>query len=172
MKKSAGILVFRINKNEIEILLVHPGGPFWKNKDLNVWSIPKGELENNEDLKEAAIREFEEETGLKLTDEDIKRIFYLGEVKSQNKIVYVFALEKNFGDNFEIKSTLIKIRTKTNNIRISSRDSLHKFSYLEIPEVDKAQYFDLQTAKEKLVNYQKPILKILKNKIFSNQEKN
>ena len=146
MKKSAGILIYRKKNGNIQIFLVHPGGPFWKNKDLNSWSIPKGEIENNEDLKSTAIREFEEETGIVLNDEDKEKIFYLGEVKSQNKIVYVFALEKDLGDKIEIKSNLVKT------------------NFGEFPEVDKGEYFDLETAKQKLFNYQKTLVEMIKTK--------
>src|ERR1700676_1752733 len=68
-KKSAGILVFRIRNKKPEIFLMHPGGPYWAKKDLGAWSIPKGEIEENEDESEAAIREFEEETGIQLNGE-------------------------------------------------------------------------------------------------------
>jgi predicted NUDIX family NTP pyrophosphohydrolase len=144
MKKSAGILIYRKKNGKIQIFLVHPGGPFWKNKDLNSWSIPKGEVENEEDLKNTAIKEFEEETGIVLTDEDKEKIFYLGEVKSKNKIVYVFALEKDLGDEIKIKSNLVKTE------------------FGEFPEIDKGEYFDLEVAKEKLVNYQKKLIEMVK----------
>jgi predicted NUDIX family NTP pyrophosphohydrolase len=144
MKKSAGILIYRKKNGKIQIFLVHPGGPFWKNKDLNSWSIPKGEVEDEEDFKNTALREFEEETGIVLTDEDKEKIFYLGEVKSKNKIVYVFALEKDLGDEIKIKSNLIKTE------------------FGEFPEVDKGEYFDLEVAKEKLVNYQKKLIEMVK----------
>ncbi len=149
MKTSAGLLVYRKKSNKIEILLVHPGGPFWQNKDLNSWSIPKGEIDENEDKLTAAIREFEEETGLKIEEKDKKKIFYLGEVESRNKILYVYALEKNFGDNFEIKSNLIEIDWQGKKIKI--------------PEVDRGEYFSLELAKEKLVPYQKEIVNLLMN---------
>jgi predicted NUDIX family NTP pyrophosphohydrolase len=144
MKKSAGILIYRKKNGKIQIFLVHPGGPFWKNKDLNSWSIPKGEVENEEDLKNTAIREFEEETGIVLTDEDKEKIFYLGEVKSKKKIVYVFALEKDLGDEIKIKSNLIKTE------------------FGEFPEVDKGEYFNLEVAKEKLVSYPKELIEMIK----------
>ena len=147
MKKSAGILIYRKKNGKIQIFLVHPGGPFWKNKDLNSWSIPKGEVENEEDLKNTALREFEEETGIVLTDEDKEKIFYLGEVKSKNKIVYVFALEKDLGDNIEIRSNLVKTE------------------FEEFPEVDKGEYFDLEVAKEKLVSYQKELIEIIRSSL-------
>jgi predicted NUDIX family NTP pyrophosphohydrolase len=144
MKKSAGILIYRKKNGKIQIFLVHPGGPFWKNKDLNSWSIPKGEVENEEDLKNTAIREFEEETGIVLSDEDKEKIFYLGEVKSKNKIVYVFALEKDLGDEIKIKSNLVKTE------------------FGEFPEIDKGEYFNLELAKEKLVSYQKELIEMIK----------
>ncbi len=183
MKKSAGILVYRKKNNKIEILLVHPGGPYWQNKDENSWSIPKGEVaqttadgtQKNADitqtyemqvneftsspresasslresavLLETALREFEEETGLKLSNEDKKKIHYFDEVKSSNKIIYVFILEKDFGDNLKPQSNWIEIEwpPKSKNI-------------IKIPEVDKAGYFDLETAETKLVSYQKKVI--------------
>ncbi len=93
MKKSAGILVFR-KKRILELFLVHPGGPFWEKKDNNSWSIPKGEIKENEDILETALREFKEETGVDLY-KDKEKIFYLGEFKSNYKILYVFAIEKD-----------------------------------------------------------------------------
>jgi len=148
MKKSAGILVYR-KRNEAEVLLIHHGGPYWQNKDENSWSIPKGEIENDNELQEA-IREFEEETGLEINQEDKNNIFYLGEVKSPNKIVEVFCLEKDFGDNMEAKSKFVEIEWPPGSGKI-----------IKVPEVDKMQYFDLETAKIKLVNYQKPIIDLL-----------
>jgi predicted NUDIX family NTP pyrophosphohydrolase len=144
MKKSAGLLIYRKKNGKIQVFLVHPGGPFWKNKDLNSWSIPKGEIENEENLKNTAIREFEEETGMVLTDEDKEKIFYFGEVKSKNKIVYVFVLEKDLGDDIKIKSNLVKTE------------------FGEFPEIDKGEYFDLEVAKEKLVSYQKELIEMIK----------
>ncbi len=160
MKKSAGILIYRKKNGKNQIFLVHPGGPFWKNKDLNSWSIPKGEVENEEDLKNTAIREFEEETGIVLTDEDKEKIFYLGEVKSKNKIVYVFALEKDLGDEIKIKSNLVR-RGPTRTER-GTTQAKNKNKFIEFPEVDKGEYFDLEVAKEKLVSYQKELIEMIK----------
>ena len=64
MRTSAGILLYRLNKKKLEVFLVHPGGPFWKNKDEGAWSIPEGEYAEDEDALKAAIREFKEETGI------------------------------------------------------------------------------------------------------------
>jgi predicted NUDIX family NTP pyrophosphohydrolase len=156
MKKSAGILIYRKKNGKIQVFLVHPGGPFWKNKDLNSWSIPKGEIENEEDLKNTALREFEEETGIILNDEDKEKIFYLGEVKSKNKIVYVFALEKDLGDEIKIKSNLVIRRLS----KLTQTKNKNKF--IEFPEIDKGEYFDLEVAKEKLVSYQKELVEMIK----------
>jgi predicted NUDIX family NTP pyrophosphohydrolase len=160
MKISAGLLIYRF-KNQFQILLVHPGGPYWQNKDENSWSIPKGEIENNNDLLLEAIRELEEETGLKIDEGDKNKIFYLGEVKGTNKLVKIFCLEKDFGDNLDIKSNLIEIEWPPKSGK-----------KIEIFEVDKAQYFDLETAKSKLVNYQKNIVDLFmeKFKIINNNK--
>jgi len=151
MKKSAGILVFRKIKT-LEVFLIHPGGPFWQNKDLNSWSIPKGEVEKETNLLETALREFKEETGINLK-EDKEKIFYLGKCQSSNKVLYVFALNKNLGE-IKIKSKFIKIEWPVGSNK-----------KIKITEVDKGEYFDLKTAKEKLVNYQKVIIDKLKNKL-------
>jgi predicted NUDIX family NTP pyrophosphohydrolase len=157
MKISAGILVYRKNnKNKkIEVLLGHPGGPYWKNKDKNSWSIPKGQIEEGSRL-ETAVREFEEETGLKLTEKDKKAISYLGKVINvrKDKIVYVFLLEKDFGDKLEGKSNLTKMEWPPDSGKI-----------IEFPEIDKIKYFDLKTAKKKLVKYQKLIIDLFLEKL-------
>ncbi len=152
MKKSAGILIYRRRGKKIEVLLIHPGGPFWENKDENIWSIPKGQIEEGESLLDSAVREFKEETGLEIDDKDLERIFYLGEVKSRTgKRVSVFALERDFGDKLEVSSNLIEIEWPPRSGK-----------KIKIPEVDKIGYFNLPLAYEKLVNYQKPILDKLK----------
>jgi len=277
MKKSAGILIYRKKNGKVQVFLVHPGGPFWKNKDLNSWSIPKGEItmtdaernnlpgfspdiipeykpdisENSPGLRpdklpgfkpdvsgnnpgnksgkylgkslsnksgdhpgkssgkhlgktlsnisgrhpgklldyksgshpgkitespresallNTALRELEEETGIVLTDEDKEKIFYLGEVKSKNKIVYVFALEKDLGDDIKIKSNLVIRKLNRFNAdyvekyresKLTRAKSENKF--IEFPEIDKGEYFDLEVAKEKLVSYQKELIEIIKS---------
>ena len=103
--KSAGLLVYRLKKGLPEFFLVHPGGPFWKNKDLGAWSIPKGELEANEEPLEAAKREFEEETGLQIKGE----FAALEPVKQKSgKIVYAWAVESN-PDATAVKSNLFEM---------------------------------------------------------------
>ena len=150
-KISAGILVYRKNKknNRLEVLLVHPGGPYWQNKEFRSWHIPKGGVNKNEDLLQAAIREFEEETGLPLTKVDIKKIKYLCSVKSKGgKIVYVFYLKKDFKkDKFGTSKETIEVEWPP--------DSGIKRIY---PENDKVEYMDLELAKKKIIPYQLPAL--------------
>ncbi len=88
VKKSAGILLYKFRNNGVEIFLVHPGGPYWKNKDLSSWSIPKGEFTEEEQPLDAAIREFNEETGIRLSGVFIE----LTPIKQKGgKIVYAWA---------------------------------------------------------------------------------
>jgi predicted NUDIX family NTP pyrophosphohydrolase len=140
---SAGILVYRRTGNGIEVLLAHPGGPFWAKKDS--WSVPKGEVEDGEDLLEAAKREFSEETGLPLTNEDFVE---LGQQKQgSSKINHVWALEDDPD---------------------TSRFSCKSFAEIEwppksgknehFPEVDKVAWFKLGKAKDKLFQYQKTFI--------------
>src|SRR2546423_3374402 len=102
-KKSAGILLYRFKNENAEVMLAHPGGPFWAKKDIGVWSIPKGEFDENEEALVAAKREFEEELGKKILSKDF---IELKPVKSKsNKTVYAFAAEEDF-DTTNIKSNL------------------------------------------------------------------
>ena len=143
-KKSAGIILYRKKNNILEIMLVHPGGPFWAKKDLSVWSIPKGEFDDDEDALAAAKREFEEELGRKMLSE---KIIELAPVKSKsNKTVYAFAAEEEF-DTANIKSNLIWIDWPP---RSGKR--------IEVPEVDQAAWFDIETTKQKILTYQLPLI--------------
>ncbi len=90
MKQSAGILLYRFLNDQLQVFLVHPGGPFWKNKDLGVWTIPKGEFTVEEAPLAAAIREFHEETGKLLTGNFLE----LSPIKQKSgKLVYAWAIE-------------------------------------------------------------------------------
>src|SRR5215212_4985026 len=91
-KQSAGIILFKIDKNELMIFLVHPGGPYWQKKDAGAWSIPKGEFNDDEVPLEAAKREFEEETGHTISGNFIE----LTPIKQKSgKMVYAWAVENN-----------------------------------------------------------------------------
>jgi len=150
-KKSAGILLYRFKNKNLEVMLAHPGGPFWAKKDAGVWSIPKGEFEDDEEALVAAKREFEEELGKKVL---AKKFIELAPVKSKSKkTIYAFAAEQDF-DTTNITSNLCWVDWPP---RSGKR--------IEIPEIDKAEWFDVETAKEKIIGYQLPLIAELINKI-------
>ena len=131
--------MFRRRANAIEVLLVHPGGPFWQKKDLGVWSIPKGEYSAGEDPFSAAQREFEEETGFKAAGDFIP----LGERRqSSGKIVTAWALEGDL-DATRIRSNSFSLKwpPKSGTMR-------------EFPEVDRAEWFSISAAREKILQGQ------------------
>jgi len=136
-KKSAGILLYRFRNSFLEVLLVHPGGPFWAKKDLGVWSIPKGEFtEGEEKALDAALREFKEETGTEVNGTFAP---LLPLQQKSGKIIYAWALEGDL-DAASIKSNYIEIDWPP-----------HSNSKMQIPEVDKAEWFKIKEAKEKIV---------------------
>lgn len=149
-KKSAGIFLYRFKNKNIEVMLVHPGGPFWAKKDIGAWSIPKGEFNDDEDSLIAAKREFEEELGKKVSAE---KFIELMPVESKNKkTVYAFAAEQDF-DTTNITSNVCWIDWPP---RSGKR--------IEIPEIDKAEWFDIETAKKKIIGYQLPLIgELMKN---------
>ncbi len=135
MKISAGTLIYRRRGNKIEVLLVHPGGPFWAEKDKGAWSIPKGEIEEGEDLLQAAIRETKEELGFEAEGE----FEALGSVKLKSgKIIHAWVHE---GD-YDLKNF------HSNTFKMEWPPKSGKF--MNVPENDKAEYFDLEIAKEKI----------------------
>jgi predicted NUDIX family NTP pyrophosphohydrolase len=132
---SAGILLYRITKEEPEFFLVHPGGPFWINKDAGAWSIPKGEYSDNEDALTAAVREFEEETGKKLSGDFIA---LTPVTQKAGKQVHAWAMEGDI-DADKIVSNTFKVEWPPKSGKWKS-----------YPEVDKAGWFDTKTAREKI----------------------
>jgi predicted NUDIX family NTP pyrophosphohydrolase len=141
-KISAGLLLYRRHRNAVQVLLVHPGGPFWAKKDLNAWSIPKGEAPANEELLAAAVREVREETGFDVAGPFIP----LSPVKQSGKIVHAWAAEYD-ADAGEISSNTFSIEYPPKSGR-----------FAEFPEVDKAAWFDRATAHEKILQSQRPLL--------------
>jgi predicted NUDIX family NTP pyrophosphohydrolase len=147
-KRSAGLVVFRRQGiNRIEVLLVHPGGPFWARRDEHSWSIPKGEYEDGEDPKRTARREFEEELGAPPPSG-----FWidLGEVQQPSrKLVRAWALEGDFDPGGLASNTFqLEWPRGSGNVR-------------EYPEVDKATWFNLATARTKLHEGQVPFVDAL-----------
>ena len=142
MNRSAGILAFR-KKPLKEVFLVHPGGPFWKNKDAGAWSIPKGEIDLEEDPLAAALREFEEETGIKLEGAFIQ----LTPVKQKaGKIIEAWMVETDLDAG--------KIISNEFTMEWPPRSGLMK----RFPEVDKASWFSLDEARKKINPGQLPFI--------------
>jgi predicted NUDIX family NTP pyrophosphohydrolase len=134
-KQSAGLLMYRRRNGALEVLLVHPGGPFWARKDLGAWSIPKGEHEPDEDPLAAARREFAEETGI-LPEGDF---IALNPVRQRSgKNVRAFAIEADI-DPATIKSNTFVMEWPPRSGR------RHEF-----PEIDRAAWFTIDEAKHKL----------------------
>jgi predicted NUDIX family NTP pyrophosphohydrolase len=150
-RKSAGVLLYRCKKSIFEVFLVHPGGPFWAKKDLGAWSIPKGEFEQNEKARDAAIRELEEETSIKIYGDLIE----LTPVKQKSgKIIFAWAAAHD-ADPALIISNEFEMEWPP--------DSGRKKSF---PEVDKAAWFGIAEAKEKIVKGQVPLIEELAKKIL------
>jgi predicted NUDIX family NTP pyrophosphohydrolase len=140
---SAGILMYRRGASKLEVLLVHPGGPYWRRKDHGAWSIPKGEINGGEDPAVAAIREFSEETGLAPAGQ----LKPLGEIRQRGgKRVIAFALEGNL-DVSAIISNSFEIEWPPGS------GKMQKF-----PEIDRAEWFDLPAAHAKIIDGQRPLL--------------
>lgn len=136
---SGGILLFRYSDGRLQIMLVHPGGPFWARKDDGAWSIPKGLFEENEVALEAAKREFAEETGFDADGEFVE----LGELKQPSKkIVHAWALEKDL-DTSKIKSNTFTLEWPANSGKVKT-----------YPEIDKGQWFDIDEARKKILKGQ------------------
>ena len=151
MRRSAGILMYKYRADELLVLLVHPGGPYWAKRDLGSWSIPKGEYEGEDPLT-AAGREFQEETGGQVQGPFLS----LGEVTHSNrKTVSAWAAEGDF-DPKTLKSNLCEIEWPPK----SGRTQL-------IPEADRAEWFSLQDARVKILAGQRPFLDRLERALKS-----
>ena len=147
VKKSAGLLMFRRRQGSVEVFLVHPGGPFWTKKDEGAWSIPKGEYDPGEDPLEAAQREFQEETGFAVDGEFLP---LAPRKQPSGKIISAWALEGE-GDASAIQSNKFSMEWPP-------RSGKHQ----EFPEVDRAGWFSLSAAKEKILKGQAPFLEELR----------
>lgn len=141
--RSAGILAYRTPHDRLEVLLVHPGGPYWRKKDLGAWSIPKGEYGSDECPEQAARREFSEELGITLS----APLLSLGEIRQRGgKFVQAFAVE------FDVD--VAAIHSNTFEIEWPPRSGKRQ----SFPEVDRAEWFDLSTARDKINEGQRPLL--------------
>ncbi|MEO8041771.1 MAG: NUDIX domain-containing protein [Acidobacteriota bacterium] len=146
-KQSAGLLLYRTKNGFLEVFLVHPGGPFWKNKDKGAWSIPKGEFVGEPPL-EAARRELKEETGFNVRGPFIE----LAPIKQKGgKWVYAWAAEADVDP--------LRIKSNTFTIIFASGASR------EFPEVDRAGWFSIEDASERILESQAVLLKQLPEKL-------
>jgi predicted NUDIX family NTP pyrophosphohydrolase len=133
---SAGLLMFRRKKGALELLLVHPGGPFFAKKDDGVWSIPKGEVTPGEDLLTRAQIEFDEELGFKPIGDWIP----LGSIKQKGgKTVHAWAFEGDLNNGFQLKSNLFEMEWPPRSGKMK-----------QFPEVDRAEFFTEEIARRKI----------------------
>jgi predicted NUDIX family NTP pyrophosphohydrolase len=143
-KRSAGILLYRHRGEDVEVLLVHPGGPFWARKDQGVWSIPKGEYDQSEDPLATALRELEEETGHLLPEADLLE---LGDIRQRGgKVLTAWAVASDL-DPDAITSNTFTMEWPPRSGRLR-----------EFPEVDRAGWFDVPTAREKVLAAQAELI--------------
>jgi len=152
LKESAGILVYRRKKPGLEVFLVHPGGPFWKNKDAGSWSIPKGEFTVDEDPLKAAIREFKEETGKSINGNfrELEPVTQKG-----GKTVYAWITESDF-ETRDIRSNLFEMQWPPGSGKL-----------MKFPEIDKGEWFTIKQARFKINKGQVPLLDQLEKIIAS-----
>ena len=149
--RSAGLLLFRRRNERIEVLLVHPGGPFWAKRDLGAWSIPKGEYPEDEDPLAAARREFAEELG---SPAPAGETIELGEIQQKaGKVVCAWAVAGDL-DPAEITSNTFTMQWPPRSGRTQ-----------EFPEVDRAQWFDLEEARERINPAQAALLDRLRDAV-------
>ncbi len=152
---SAGLLAFR-GVNDLEVLLAHPGGPFWARKDDGVWTIPKGLVEPGEDLIAAAQREFTEETNLTATGQTSSEMIALTPVNQKSgKTVHAFAVEADF-DLTRFASNMFEIEWPPKSGKRQS-----------FPEIDRIAYFTLPIAMTKILAYQRPLLLELQKRMIA-----
>lgn len=138
LRSSAGILLFRIAAGAPEVLLVHPGGPFWAKRDLGAWSIPKGEFEEGEDPRDCALRELEEELGA-APGLAADSLIELGSVRQKaGKVVQAWAAEGDFDP--------AALRSDTFTIEWPPRSGAER----EFPEVDRVEWFSPEAARRKI----------------------
>ena len=140
-KRSSGILLYRDGESgETEFLLVHPGGPYWARRDDGAWSIPKGGIEGEEDSREAALRELDEELGAGRPELDAEALIELGSIRQRaGKVVDAWAAEGDF-DPAALDSNRFEMEWPPR----SGRE-------VEFPEIDRADWFDLEGARKKLL---------------------
>jgi predicted NUDIX family NTP pyrophosphohydrolase len=147
-KQSAGIIPYKFIKKEIFFFIAHPGGPFWRKKDNGFWSIVKGEIDSGEEPLKAAVREFSEETGITITG----KLQPLTPVKQKSgKLVYAWAIEQDINTE-QVKSNTFELEWPPKSGTMA-----------EFPELDKFEWYDVQTTIQKLLPAQTPLIYELLN---------
>jgi predicted NUDIX family NTP pyrophosphohydrolase len=149
--KSAGLLLFRKAQGTVEVLLVHPGGPLWARKDRGAWSIPKGEICDDEDPLRAAIREFTEETGAAAPRNGF--IALAPQRQVSGKVVHAWAVRADF-DPAQLKSSTFSMEWPP-----------HSGRHQIFPEVDRAEWFPVSVARNKITHGQRPFFDELVRKL-------
>lgn len=149
-KTSAGLLMYRLTETGIEVFLVHPGGPFFRNKDHGHWSIPKGEYGDTEDALSVARREFEEETGRRVDEcsADPTSMLELGSIRQKaGKVVSAWAFEGDWPEGLEPRSNRFEIEWPPRSGR-----------HAEFPEVDRVSFFTIDEARERILAAQAELI--------------
>jgi len=145
-KRSAGILLFRRRPSGLEVLLVHPGGPFWRRRDRGAWSIPKGEIEPGEEPRACALRELGEELG-PAPRLDPDELIELGSIRQRaGKVVAAWAAEGDFDP------------ARLESITFSMEWPRGSGNEREFPEVDRAEWFGIERAREKILPAQEELI--------------
>jgi predicted NUDIX family NTP pyrophosphohydrolase len=149
-KRSAGLIMYRIRKGHLEVFLVHPGGPFWADRDTRAWSIPKGEYGEDEEPLKAAVREFGEETGFTAQGDFLD----LGFVKQAGgKVVMAWAFQGDC-DPHNLSSNVCQMEWPRRSGRM-----------IEFPEVDRGGWFSLTEARKRILESQAPLLVVLSQRL-------
>lgn len=154
---SAGLLMFQRDQDVFKFLLVHPGGPFWAKKDDGAWTIPKGEAQTGEDLLSRAKIEFEEELGIASHGEFIE----LGSIKQKGgKVVHAWAIAGTLPEGFEPRSNRFEMEWPPRSGKMQ-----------DFPEIDRAEFFEEETARRKINAAQTPFLDRLRDHVSGRERR-
>jgi len=138
--------MFRVRNGELEVFLAHPGGPFFARRDDGHWTIPKGEIEPGEEFLQTALREFNEEVGIQIDPQS--KFLELGSIRQKGgKIVHAWGVEHDFSGHAPVQSSTYSMEWPPDSGKLAS-----------FPEVDRAQYFSLELARNKIKDTQIPLL--------------
>lgn len=143
---SAGLVMYRMRSGQVEVLLAHPGGPFFARKDAGHWTLPKGEIEPGEDPLAAAIREFKEEVGVTVNPQS--RFLDLGSIRQKGgKVVQAWAFNGDYDDSGPVVTSMFEMEWPPGSGKLQS-----------FPELDRVKFFPLARAKERIKDTQIPLL--------------